>query len=224
MRRFRVLLRRAVAAAALLMVVLSLAWLVRTWERGDFFRLHHEAEYRLNGVVYTNGWGVDVGSRRGVIGVNVWNGSFEPREPVGWRFAHTRTDATMTWVPPNPIDTQMADYYDLVLDGVQPFLHRQGIAFRLYIANDGSAAYGEKMKPDPTGGIFFKLLVPHWLIAMVAGMIFLLAIQPDWRRHRRRAKGLCPACGYDLRASPDRCPECGWMSRELVEPIEKTPQ
>jgi len=51
----------------------------------------------------------------------------------------------------------------------------------------------------------YGLLVPHWFVALLSGGI-------AWLCYRRRGfvgKGLCPACGYDLRATPDRCPECG---------------
>lgn len=29
------------------------------------------------------------------------------------------------------------------------------------------------------------------------------------RRDALRSRGLCPSCGYDTRASPKQCPECG---------------
>src|SRR4051794_39652047 len=50
--------------------------------------------------------------------------------------------------------------------------------------------------------------VPHWFLALVLG-----ALPAAWAtgavRRRRARPGLCRSCGYDLRASPDRCPECG---------------
>jgi predicted RNA-binding Zn-ribbon protein involved in translation (DUF1610 family) len=56
---------------------------------------------------------------------------------------------------------------------------------------------------------------PRWLNWLMLGFglaTVLLWIENSYleRRMRQRlAAGLCPACGYDLRASRDRCPECG---------------
>jgi hypothetical protein len=54
-----------------------------------------------------------------------------------------------------------------------------------------------------------RLFVPHW--AVVALLLVLPARRGlGWVRSRRRdRRGLCRACGYDLRASRGRCPECG---------------
>ena len=53
--------------------------------------------------------------------------------------------------------------------------------------------------------------VPYWLLLSATGALPIarLMLHPRRRRAAREAAGLCAICGYDLRASPDRCPECG---------------
>jgi hypothetical protein len=60
------------------------------------------------------------------------------------------------------------------------------------------------------------LVIPHWVFITFFAGLPLLRFRA-WRRHRRRAKaGTCAKCGYDLRATPQRCPECGAVAKAAV--------
>ncbi len=56
---------------------------------------------------------------------------------------------------------------------------------------------------------FSALVLPYWFIALVMAAAPLGVGRKAWTRRRRRKLGLCLACGYDIRASSGRCPECG---------------
>jgi len=51
-------------------------------------------------------------------------------------------------------------------------------------------------------------LVPGWF-AVVATSVLPAVWVAKWRRRRRFGPGFCSGCGYDLRATPENCPECG---------------
>ena len=53
------------------------------------------------------------------------------------------------------------------------------------------------------------LTVPYWLIVTLFLLLPLAWLGGVARRRYRRRHQLCAACGYDLRSSPERCPECG---------------
>jgi len=60
-----------------------------------------------------------------------------------------------------------------------------------------------KVKPSETP-LGAALTMGFFSAAMLGSYWLLSRFAP---RHYK--KGLCPECGYDLRATPERCPECG---------------
>ena len=59
--------------------------------------------------------------------------------------------------------------------------------------------------PKSDGGI----AVPLWIPTVLFALILWFSSVPFHRRRKRKRLGLCIKCGYDLRGSKGRCPECG---------------
>jgi hypothetical protein len=70
--------------------------------------------------------------------------------------------------------------------------------------NDGVWAYGA-----------YHVVVPYWLIFACILLLPALRCRTALRRRSRAKRGHCVRCGYDLRATPQRCPECGMAAEPL---------
>ena|SRR2546421_6644034 len=67
------------------------------------------------------------------------------------------------------------------------------------------------------------ITVPFWLFAAVAAIPSLFALRRKVHERRCRLRARCASCGYDLRASPDRCPECGRAQSQLTATASALP-
>lgn len=121
-----------------------------------------------------------VTSDRGIVMLDVWSTSNHMREPR-WN-----------------LDTYPSD------DGWR-FSYPPGFRHGEEAPVDGGFnRAGFMFSPQSESGA-----VPHWSLVVLTAVPPFARVLRRVRNVRRPGRGVCRTCGYDLRATPDRCPECG---------------
>lgn len=83
-----------------------------------------------------------------------------------------------------------------------------------YASFPDSFALRHRYKQVPHYTVFY-VTVPFWQISAFIAVLLAWSVISLHRAGRRPA-GHCQSCGYDLRGTPERCPECGQEAKQPV--------
>ncbi len=186
--------------SALLCAFVVIVW-VRSYFLGDFGEFLGSFESRMKGrsLVIRN---VGVYSSQGCFGVGMTHSEYLPADDY---FAHLKQiyppdGPRLVWTSERcferiPFDSQTSSAM------TPSWWNQYGFCARNY-------KFGWATSWIHSPGV----AVPHWLLAGSLALPPLAWCHRLWRRYRRRSAGSCVECGYDLRASLERCPECGALA------------
>ena len=93
--------------------------------------------------------------------------------------------------------------YEIVQPEQEPATLLSPLGFWRYRVDNSSAYTRSKIS---------VIVIPWWSLSVMAAILpFTVMLRSVISRLRQSStkKGRCRACDYDLRATPDRCPECG---------------
>jgi hypothetical protein len=204
------------SACAISVVALSFLW-VRSYRRGDVLTYLTAAG---------NGYSI-----RSVPGGIEFTRADNLRDrvassdplPDGWSIRHMTWGTSQTFRPKST-NVHLHDQYVVVHHHPQPPAH----AFAGFGWEDATITYPLLGSLSPYSGVLPGLRPAIYrtriLLLPDAFIILILATWPALRfiRQRRRAQliaaGHCLTCGYDLRATPNQCPECGRVPRRGAAP------
>ena len=112
--------------------------------------------------------------------------------------------------------------------GVIQFVHETNTALGMFDSGWQVMEPADPLPSNTRGGFgFVATTMPMWdgthsrtigitavnvhplLFIVLFGGAGAFAARRWWIRRRNAVEGLCRRCGYDMRATPERCPECG---------------
>ena len=87
-----------------------------------------------------------------------------------------------------------------------------GFVFERDMATPPSFGHYVADRSGDPGPCHWDIELPIWLLVLALPILPFGQAQ-EYLLRRKHYEGLCVKCGYDLRATPDRCPECGQSVR-----------
>ena len=149
------------------------------------------ATWHGQGLIWQGEQFAQVGSPSGRCELQLW---------VDWRFIRGPSQLSWSrgWVSPAHRSDYLPEPARLEL---LPWF-----GFELY-DNQLKSILPSAVTPSRVAGVVVR--VPYWSVVLLAAIQPTALLVRRWRSRRRLRANCCVLCGYDIRATPDRCPECG---------------
>jgi hypothetical protein len=106
-------------------------------------------------------------------------------------------------VDPYRLNYESVEFHFHVTDLYRASTSKPAVGFGL--EREGQTEYVNRQPFHQTRTL---LQIPYWLAGLLTALPSLWTLRRRWLK-RSSAGICCTTCGYDLRATPDRCPECG---------------
>lgn len=155
-----------------------------------------------------------------VAGSVLWVRSYCVSEQISWRtdsnswFVTSTHGSFMVVVAPGDMMSQRGSRWAHLILPDYPSLPTTGFIMKPWFLGfqTGSA---DQWQAAPLS-VFAMQWWPITLCGLLMTLLPARLLLSTRRRNQRLRKGLCAKCGYDLRATPDQCPECGAVATTKV--------
>jgi hypothetical protein len=148
---------------------------------------------------------------RGQIAAERFASPITEWEAVGWFCSTVDANPPANWSSLGPRDP--GSRLNLHLGR---FLCSASVGGRVPIASGGGLGNGSFVPGYFDFPPSVRIAFPIWFGVLVLSSPGIAAVVRRAQRARRVARRCCRVCGYDLRATPERCPECGTATALMV--------